>query len=52
MILPAIPILIALGVRDVLRLKATGVSGDETARRVGVELSIVQLTLQELVTAG
>src|SRR4030088_2650970 len=35
-------------VRDVLRLKAAGVSGNEIARRVGVASSTVRLTLKRL----
>ena len=39
-------------VRDVLRLKAAGVSGNEIARRVGVASSMVRLTLKRLAVAG
>src|SRR3954454_21566956 len=39
-------------VRDVLRLKAAGVSGKEIARRVGVAPSTVRLTLKRLASAG
>jgi IS30 family transposase len=39
-------------VRDVLRLKAAGVSGNEIARRVGVASSTVRLTLKRLAAAG
>ena len=39
-------------VRDVLRLRAAGVSGNEIARRVGVAPSTVRLTLQRLAAAG
>jgi DNA-binding NarL/FixJ family response regulator len=35
-------------VRDVLRLNAAGVSGNEIARRVGVASSTVRLTLKRL----
>jgi len=39
-------------VRDVLRLKTAGVSGNEIARRVGVAPSTVRLTLKRLTAAG
>src|SRR3954451_22452613 len=39
-------------VRDVLRLNAAGVSGNEIARRVGVAPSTVRLTLKRLSAAG
>ena len=39
-------------VRDVLRLRAAGVSGNEIARRVGVAPSTVRLTLKRLAAAG
>jgi transposase len=39
-------------VRDVLRLNAAGVSGNEIARRVGVASSTVRLTLKRLAVAG
>ena len=39
-------------VRDVLRLRATGVGLNEIARRVGVAPSTVRLTLKRLATAG
>jgi transposase len=39
-------------VREVLRLKAAGVSGNEIARRLNVAPSTVRLTLQRLATAG
>jgi transposase len=39
-------------VRDVLRLKAAGVSGNEIARRAGVASSTVRLTLKRLASAG
>src|SRR5271170_6127219 len=39
-------------VRDVLRLKAAGVPGNEIARRVGVASSTVRLTLKRLAVAG
>jgi transposase len=39
-------------VREVLRLKAAGVSGHEIARRVGVAPSTVRLTLKRLAAAG
>ena len=39
-------------VREVLRLKAAGVSGNEIARRVGVASSTVRLTLKRLAGAG
>ena len=39
-------------VRDVLRLNAAGVSGNEIARRVGVAPSTVRLTLKRLAGAG
>jgi transposase len=38
-------------VRDVLRLKAAGVTGNEIARRVGVASSTVRLTLKRLAAA-
>jgi transposase len=38
-------------VRDMLRLKAAGVSGNEIARRVGVAASTVRLTLKRLAVA-
>ena len=38
--------------RDVLRLKAAGVSSNEIARRVGVASSTVRLTLKRLAAAG
>ena len=38
-------------VRDVLRLNAAGVSGNEIARRVGVASSTVRLTLKRLAAA-
>src|SRR5271169_2382031 len=39
-------------VRDMLRLNAAGVSGNEIARRVGVASSTVRLTLKRLAAAG
>jgi transposase len=39
-------------VREVLRLKAAGVSGHEIARRLGVAPSTLRLTLQRLAIAG
>ena len=39
-------------VRDMLRLKAAGVSGNEIARRLNVASSTVRLTLQRLAAAG
>src|SRR5947209_2260574 len=39
-------------VREVLRLKAVGVSGHEIARRVGVAPSTVRLTLKRLAAVG
>src|SRR6202049_4038950 len=39
-------------VRDVLRLTAAGVSGNEIARRVGLASSTVRLTLKRLASAG
>jgi hypothetical protein len=39
-------------VRDVLWLKAAGVSGNEIARRAGVAPSTVRLTLKRLAVAG
>ena len=39
-------------VRDVLRLHAAGVSGNEIARRVGMAPSTVRLTLKRLAIAG
>ena len=39
-------------VREVLRLRAAGVSGNEIARRVGVAPSTVRLTLKRLAAAG
>jgi transposase len=39
-------------VREVLRLKTAGVSGNEIARRLGVAPSTVRLTLQRLAAAG
>jgi transposase len=39
-------------VREVLRLKAAGVSGHEIARRVGVAPSTVRLTLRRLAAVG
>ena len=39
-------------VRDVLRLNAAGVSGNEIAQRVGVAPSTVRLTLKRLAVAG
>src|SRR5260370_35347143 len=38
--------------RDVLRLTAAGVSGNEIARRVGLASSTVRLTLKRLAVAG
>jgi DNA-binding MarR family transcriptional regulator len=39
-------------VREVLRLKTAGVSGNEIARRLGVAPSTVRMTLQRLAAAG
>jgi transposase len=39
-------------VRDVLRLKTAGLSGNEIARRVGIAPSTVRLTLKRLTDAG
>jgi transposase len=39
-------------VREVLRLRTAGVSGNEIARRLGVAPSTVRLTLQRLAVAG
>jgi transposase len=39
-------------VREVLRLKTAGVSGNEIARRLGVAPSTVRLTVQRLTAAG
>src|SRR3954454_14084791 len=39
-------------VREVLRLKAAGVSGNELARRVGVAPSTMRLTLKRIAAAG
>ena len=39
-------------VREVLRLKAAEVSGNEIARRLNVAPSTVRLTLQRLAAAG
>jgi Mn-dependent DtxR family transcriptional regulator len=39
-------------VREVLRLKTAGVSGNEIARRLDLAPSTVRLTLQRLATAG
>jgi transposase len=39
-------------VREIIRLKSTGVSGHEIARRVGVAPSTVRLTLQRIAAAG
>jgi transposase len=39
-------------VRDVLRLKTAGLSGNEIARRVGIAPSTVRLTLKRLAVAG
>ena len=39
-------------VRDVLRLNAAGVSGNEIARRAGVASSTVRLTLKRFTAAG
>jgi IS30 family transposase len=39
-------------VREVLRLKAAGVSGNEIARRPNVAPSTVRLTLRRLAAAG
>jgi IS30 family transposase len=39
-------------VREVLRLKTAGVSGNEIARRLNVAASTVRLTLQRLTAAG
>ena len=38
--------------REVLRLKAAGVSGNEIARRIGVASSTLRLTLKRLAVAG
>ena len=39
-------------VRDVLRVKTAGVSGNEIARRLNVASSTVRLTLRRLAAAG
>jgi len=39
-------------VREVLRLRASGVSGNEIARRLNVAPSTVRLTLRRLAAAG
>jgi hypothetical protein len=39
-------------VREVLRLRTAGVSGNEIARRLNLAPSTVRLTLQRLATAG
>ena len=39
-------------VREVLRLRTAGVSGNEIARRLNLAPSTVRLTLQRLTTAG
>jgi ATP/maltotriose-dependent transcriptional regulator MalT len=39
-------------VREVLRLRAAGVSGNEIARQLNVALSTVRLTLRRLAGSG